>query len=354
MKNLSLQSPINSLGYGVTGRNIALALKRLGVRVALFPLGQSVEKSLVDSNIEEMLNNREFFQADAPSLKIWHQFDMAEFIGKGKHIGFPIFELDTFTPREIHHLNSTDEVFVCSEWAKGVCLNNGIKVPVKVVNLGVDTNIFQPASVSTTGPTVFFNCGKWEVRKGHDLLADAFKKAFSVDDNVLLIMCCSNPFLSAAEEANWTNRYKNPKIRVISRLPSHADVATMINHADCGDFPSRAEGWNLEAIETLACGRQLIITDYSAHTEFCNADNSYLIPVRGTEVAQDGKWFFGQGNWAKVYVDDIAHQMRIVHETKQRGLLRLNDNGVQTASRLTWNNTAKRILEHLDGTVVIE
>ena len=47
--------------------------------------------------------------------------------------------------------------------------------------------------------------------------------------------------------------------------------------ADCGLFPARAEGWNLELLEMMACGKQVIATNYSAHTEFCTKENSILI-----------------------------------------------------------------------------
>ena len=70
-------------------------------------------------------------------------------------------------------------------------------------------------------------------------------------------------------------------------------------------FPSLAEGWNLEALEMMACGKQVIITDFSAHTEFCTKENADLVSISDTEPAFDGKWFFGQGNWAKIGEKEI-------------------------------------------------
>ena len=60
---------------------------------------------------------------------------------------------------------------------------------------------------------------------------------------------------------------------------------------DCGIFPSRAEGWNLELLEMLACIKSVITTHYSAHTEFCDDVNSDLVEIKETELAYDGKWF---------------------------------------------------------------
>ena len=83
------------------------------------------------------------------------------------------------------------------------------------------------------------------------------------------------------------------RIRILPRLNTHEDVAVIMSQADVGVFPSRAEGWNLEALEMLSMGKHLIITDYSAHTEFCNKDNSRLIQIDEMEDAHDGIWFHG-------------------------------------------------------------
>ena len=124
-----------------------------------------------------------------------------------------------------------------------------------------------------------------------------------------------------------------------------------MSRVDCGLFPSRAEGWNLEALELLACGKHLIITDYAGHTEFCTKENSRLVTIREKEMAYDGKWFDGKtGKWAKVgnpEVDQAAEHMREVHKLKSKGSLGLNEEGVKTARRFSWKNTAKKIIEHV-------
>lgn len=347
--HLNILAPINTLGYGYTGFHVVETLMKQGNNVSLFPLGE-IEKSLRTNNINKAEQNSVFFDFNAPCIRLWHQFDMAQFVGRGPHIGFPIFELDTFTDREKHHLKSCDYLFVCSEWAKETCVMNGLdRDRIGVIPLGVDTEVFKPM-LSNQNKTVFFNIGKWEKRKGHDVLIQAFKKAFRNHPDVLLLMCCSNPFLTQDEEHKWLSLYSAPNIRVIPRLPSQLAVAQLIQSGDCGVFPSRAEGWNLEALETLSCGKQLIITNATAHTEFCNKDNSLLISANELEPAEDGKWFHKQGNWHKIgeqQIDELAHHMSEVHKLKQRCELLPNMEGRLTAEQFTWTNTANKILGHL-------
>ena len=112
-----------------------------------------------------------------------------------------------------------------------------------------------------------------------------------------------NPFLSQEQEREWVDLYKDSKmgekIEMLPRVGTHQEVANIMRQMDCGVFPSRAEGWNLEAIEMMSCGKQVIITDYSAHTEFCNEENSLLVNIDNKEDAYDGIWFHGQGRWAE-------------------------------------------------------
>jgi glycosyltransferase involved in cell wall biosynthesis len=141
------------------------------------------------------------------------------------------------------------------------------------------------------------------------------------------------------------------KIRILPRVESDEQVANIMQQADCGVFPSRAEGWNLEALEMMACGKEVIVTDYSAHTEFCTKENSMLVPINSIERAQDGVWFFGQGNWAaldKPAQQCIIEGMTEVHNWKQAGKLTPNDAGIETAHHFTWKNTAETIVKNLE------
>merc|ERR1712167_234812 len=78
---------------------------------------------------------------------------------------------------------------------------------VDVAPLGVDPSIFKCADKEPNDKTIFLNVGKWEIRKGHDILCDAFNEAFKEDDNVELWMMNHNPFLDEAQEAEWHNLY---------------------------------------------------------------------------------------------------------------------------------------------------
>jgi glycosyltransferase involved in cell wall biosynthesis len=353
---INIVSPINQLGYGITGLNIVKSLSKI-TGISLWPIGQPQVTNQEDADIiSSVIKNGQFTKFDAPCIKIWHQNDMTQFAGYGKRIGFPIFELDKFNDLEKHHLNSLDKVFVCSEWAKNVVVNETIldDKNVHVIPLGVNTDIFKPSPYPNTTTTRFFNCGKWEIRKGHDVLVELFNEAFEDKDDVELILMCDNPFYSKEEQDKWEKLYLESKlgskIRIIPRQSTQEEVYSIMAQTHCGVFPSRAEGWNLELLEMMACGKHVITTEYAAHTEFCNSNNAYLTKINSHELAKDGKWFYGQGNWAKIGQPEkssMIEHMRLIHNMHKNNTLSVNTSGIDTANTFTWSNSARKILTNV-------
>lgn len=369
--HLNLLAPINQLGYGVASMNILKQLVNTGVKVALFPIGGVNHIQVTNREdleiVKASLREAKRFYKYAPSLRIWHQNDLAEHVGHGPHIGMPIFELDTFTEEEKHHISSCDKIFVCSHWAKNVVVDQVPKIKggfgnegfrpyessldssdhVSVTPLGVDQSVFTPTNPTVKEKVVFFNCGKWEVRKGHDILVEAFKIAHSRCRKMELHMMCSNPFNTPEEEARWRNLYNHEAIRIIPRAETQTEVYKHMANADCGIFPSRAEGWNLELLEMMSIGRHTIATNYSAHTEFCNQNNCTLIPVTNLEDAYDEKWFFGSGKWAKLDQESIELIANTMVQFAKSYDFSISMAGIETAKRFSWENTASRIIESI-------
>ena len=354
---------MNQLGYGVAGLNISKALSDLGHSISLFVIGNLEAPENYHENLKQMIANSRMPDWNAPSIRIWHQHDMSQFVGRGDKYGFPIFELDGFVDLELHHLSYLDYWFVTSEWSKSILVKELKKVlgdedvsdRIFVIPLGVDRNIFTE-SVSRRKETIFYNCGKWEVRKGHDVLVKAFNEAFTEEDDVELWMMCDNPFYSEEDNFKWERLYRTSKlgekIRIIPRLQTEDDVYNIMSQTDCGVFAARAEGWNLELLEMMSCGKNVIATNYSSHTEFCNSENCMLVETTELEEAHDGKWFRGQGQWAKLeeaQITQIADHMKKVHEDKKKDNLNINQAGVDTAKKFSWENSARKILEAIEA-----
>jgi len=369
--DINITAPINQLGYGIVGLNITLAFERLGHTPALWFLGNVEAPIQCHDTLRAIVQRTAFYNPKAPSLRIWHQFDLAQHVGRGPHCAYPFFELTRLKKAEVHHLAAQDIVFAPCHWAGEVMVANGVPEDrVRYAPPGVDQSIFRPVEHVEPGTTTFVNIGKWEVRKGHDILIEAFEKAFTPTDNVRLVMNCFNPCFRTKEELEryndqWVSLYKNSRLgdKVFvyeQRLPTQRDVALLMASADCGVFPSRAEGWNLEAAEMLAMGKHVILTNYSGHTEFANESNARLIHIDRLEDAHDGVWFDAKsphwdgkpGHWAELgerQVDQLVEHMRSIHRLKQEGQLKVNTAGIETMKRFTWENTAAKMVAVFEG-----
>lgn len=349
---INLNAGINSTGYGCVATNIFLKLIKKYPNLSLFPIGQSsiAEKhvKLVERAQSQAVNN---FCAQNPSLRIWHQFSMAERYSKKLSAGLTFFELDNLKQGEISHLNGLDILFVASKWAKSI-VDAQCKVKCEVIPMGCDEMIFYPKKqqAEKNKPYRFFTSGKIEIRKGYDILCDMFNAAFKPEDNVELYIKWDNPFLSQTETSRWEKIYKESplgdKITFV-RAKSQEELANMINFCDCGVFPSRTEGFGLNILEAIYCNKPVITTKYSAMTEFCNDDNSTAIIPDSLEEARDGRWFFGEGNWAELgenYQESFVDSMRR-HYYKD---IRTNPGRPATQAAFNWDICIDRLCEHLN------
>lgn len=358
MRNINLVCPINSLGYGISSYNIWKNI-RPHLNISLFPIGNiSIENHWLQKDIISDIKQQQTYDKNAPCLKIWHPNDLLmKPHGHGIYSTYSFFESDHVTPLEHTGYNISDIIITPTHWAKEVLISNNISEDkIKVVNPGVDLSIFNTTlgsdRSSDTGDYVFLNIGKWEIRKGHDILVHIFNQAFDKKDNVRLLMLNTNPFLSDKENKQWQALYKNSKlgdkIYFLPRLSSQFDVAKVIAVSDCGIYPARSEGWNNEAIETMAMNKPIILTNYSAHKEYANTNNSYLIDINSYEIAEDGKFFDGTGNWAKLdkqAIDQTIEYMKYVYNNN----IKHNPEGLKTAQKFNWNKTGLDIVKILYG-----
>jgi len=346
---LTVRTPCNSmLGYGHVGLNILNSMEN--VDISLFPIGNTFYPTFeVDSQKLEDWTEIQNFDKTSPCLTIWHEFLLiTEHIGTGPMIGLPFWEIDWLNNHRVVNMNYCDHLIVASKWAKTVAEESGVTAPITVIPMGVNRYIFNEHIVyidRNPEKYKFFNIGKIEKRKGHDILHKAFAKAFEDVDDVELHMFCHNGFLSKEELDNFHKEYAEvlgDKYVYHQQTMKDTAFATEIVKLDCGVFPTRAEGFGLPILQSMSCGKPVIVMDYSAPTEFCNKDNAILLPFTGKERARDNKWFRGEAHWAKLDEDDLIEAMRYQYNNRDNNAR--NDAGIETAKSLPWEKTAHECL----------
>lgn len=341
---LVLQCVLNHLSYGQVGYNFS---KELANKVDLRILPIARPDRPLSKEMSESISKGVSYNKESPCLKIWHEFDLFNRPTKGIYYAMPIFEVNKFPDQSIESLKKVDRIIVNSTWAQAV-IQDQVGVNSDVVPLGVDTSIYKVMDVPKRRPYVFLHIGKMERRKNQDKIIKAFDMAFKYEDVELWLMWQNN-FLND-KQREYYNQLVNEsssrnKIRIVQPAPNSTEVARIINMADCGVFPSSAEGFCLPALECLACGKQLITTNYSAMPDYCNDSNSFLLKDLKQVPSIDPDWpqFNGNSTWASINVAELAHYM---NEAYKRGKT-LNEEGIKTAESFTWEKSTERLLHVL-------
>lgn len=350
----SFIAPFCRTGYGIVGAHLLREFLHVDVPVAYFPLG-AVDRSIVHiPELDHATQRQGAYEDAAPSVRLSQQFDLAMHVGRGPRIGFPIFELDKFHRNERHHLERQDRLMVTSTWARDVLLENGIwRTPIDIVPLGVDRTVFHEqlrTSAAPTNDTVFMSVGKLEARKGQLELLRAFEAAFTSRDTVRLVLVCHNPFVDSATLKTMLKPFHNSRMAsrittITSPFATQRELALQMMAADCAVFPVRAEGWNLEALEMLSMGKQVIASKCTAHTAFLDDNNARLIGIDALEESVPGEHRGRWAAWGERQHEQLVTQLRGVHEQRQRGELVQNSAGIETAKRHSWTASAHAVLQ---------
>ncbi len=347
--HLNISAPINFSGYGIMSKSLIKGLASINQSMTVFPDGKCQFETAEEAALISQYIVKDTFDNNAVSLRIGYPDNLYAHT-TNKRIGMTVFEGDKLSTKDLSSIKSNDHIVVPSKWAKSVLEGYGV-TNVSVVPLGIDTSIFnnkiEPSPSNyyrKRGNTFVALCiGKLEKRKGILESVLAFNKAFSFKDDVELWLSCYNPYMPESEYARMLETITSSKVNplwsktvILPRVETQKDLADIMCQADCGLFMSHAEGWNLPLLETMATGTPCIATNYSAHTEYINSDNCFLVDIDSLEPANDGLWFKGESNWACIGDDQIATAATYLnrmyaglYSDKQKAVI---DNSIQTGS----------------------
>lgn len=114
--------------------------------------------------------------------------------------------------------------------------------------------------------------------------------------------------------------------------------------ADCFVLPTRAEGWGLPILESMACGVPAITTRYSAQLDYVDEQNGYLLDVARMVAAHDEDFHIHTGLWAEPDIAHLRHLMRTAFQDRQQ-LREKGLNARRTAEQFTWKKSAEIALQ---------
>ena len=123
-------------------------------------------------------------------------------------------------------------------------------------------------------------------RKGIDILLEAYGRAFTSGDDVCLVLKAfgSRTFYKGqtAEDAvlAFQSVAGSPELVLLDEDLSFDEIPALYRACDVLVQPYRGEGFCLPALEALACGRPVIVTDGGSTDDFVPAECGWRVPSR--------------------------------------------------------------------------
>ncbi len=190
--------------------------------------------------------------------------------------GFPAEWIDDFN-------ENLQGVACVSEHVRKTLVDNGLRVPAWVVGAGTDhwEHIRATANFSAPGSGFrFLHVSSCFPRKGADILLQAYGDAFSINDDVcLIIKTFANPHNRIHDWLREARAEKPdfPQVIVIEQDLSDEELKALYLSCDCLVAPSKAEGFGLPLAEAMLCGMEVIVTGWSGQLDFCTDQTAWIL-----------------------------------------------------------------------------
>lgn len=284
-----------------------------------------------------------------------------------KNIGYAFFE-NELTPISHQNITDYDLILVGSTWCKNKLEQAGIK-NAEVLIQGIDPEIFYPSETETKSDFFrIFSGGKFELRKGQDLVLKAIKILQQKYDDIVLVnawynfwpetmlpMSKSNHIKFELIGNTWQeymlNLYKmnSMDIKRILTFPlvSNQKSRDLYMNTDLGLFPNRAEGGtNLVLMEYMACGKPVVASFSTGHKDIITNDNALQL----TRL-KEFKLFNGSNeliaDWEEADIDEIISQIEYAYFHRDE-IRKIGNNAAMHLKQFTWEHTANNLLKILD------
>lgn len=261
-----------------------------------------------------------------------------------------VWESTAYPDQFIANLKHYDQLWVVSEWERSCGIAQGIPEEfIKVIHEGIDPDIFKPISVidEDEGPFTFLHVGQWQPRKSTKEICECFIKAFPKEigcmRSVRLYLSAdtlfpSDPYKSTEERLQ---AYGLTDSRIIPiHYEDRDEYVRRLQSAHCFVSCSRAEGWGLPFLESMATGVPAILADYSGSTEY--GGDALLVRVPKLEKPHGiyGNWDV-PGMWGSPDYDHLVEVMQDAYANYPTHKAKALETSKMTREKFSWAAAAK-------------
>lgn len=261
-------------------------------------------------------------------------------------------------------LRALDQVWVESEFVRRIFLEEGIS-PQKLVvipNPVGESPLCSPEGLELEDKNRFhfLSVFQWNVRKGWDLLLQAFLSEFRRSDDVALLLRVEplegKSHVEIRDELRAFIRSKlgldpdrTPEVLFVDETLTHGEMRALYARADAFVLPSRGEGFGRAYLEALICGLPTIGTAWGGQIDFLTPENGYLIEIEGLEPVPEEVYHYRGAQWARPSVEHLRALLRRVYQDPEEGKRKARRSVGELLDRYNVRHVANRIVKALNG-----
>ena len=308
---------------------------------------------IVEERIDNQFRDDVVFTFEHPST--YHMLE-----GKFK-VGILTYESTVVPPLWIEEANKhLDLLLVSSTFCRDIFVQCGMDdEKIDILHYGYDPEIYTPSgpkrdlSGQTQKNFKFLAVASPHKRKGLETLLQAYRNAFTKDDDVVLLVKINyvpkkkgKPFEYRDIHGMFSDYRKDasaPEVLLMDTFFSEQDIAALYRSANCLVSATRGEGFGMVYLEALACGLPVMVTGWSGHMDFLNHQNATLVEYRLRTAGE-------------IQYDCNSKKARIaepdVHDFSRKLFLAMkNPKTIRYApaeERFQWRHLARHFLETID------
>ena len=191
-----------------------------------------------------------------------------------KLIGFEVCDTDHISPLSAYVCSQFDLVILPTRFCANVYKGSGVMTKIDVLPHGISNTFLREPRVpkdkdvkkiyDLRGKKILFFLWHSGFRKGADVVAEAFSRLVKLYKDVYLIVKIAgvwDPFLQYM--------FNIPNVKVFNKWLSEDDLVDLYDSVDIVVVPSRGGGFELNALEGLARGKIVIVSDWGAFYDYC-------------------------------------------------------------------------------------
>lgn len=278
------------------------------------------------------------------------------------NIGYCFFEHDLLArPFMTRAEQSWNHIVAGSSWCEQQLRKGGMERTSTILQ-GIDHSRFLPQPPRLDdGRFIVFSGGKFEFRKGQDIVIAAMRIFMERHNDAWLSCSWYNQWPSSIKTMQQTNlidfKWREVECHDLlldTLLRNGLDTSRILLHppfknprmpliyteSDIGIFPNRCEGGNnMVMCEYMACGRTVIASDCTGHADVITDGNALRLRSYRPVMAKIDH--FDTGNWLEASPDELLDHLETAYHERQL----LKSKGTAAAQdmvRLSWKGAAAK------------